>query len=118
MPVAHDLACDLLQHDDPTSPTRAINRQLIIMKVARKKSVTVPEGVCLSCFNEQQQFNFPFLVYCPHNAKLALVRAPEEHATFECAPDQLEHVLKKLEATENVKLAPRAQAARPKRRRA
>lgn len=68
------------------------------MKVARQKQVSVPVGVCLSCFNEQQQFAFPFLVYCPHSETLAIMSAPDEHATFQCAPSQLKTVLEQLQS--------------------
>ena len=67
-----------------------------MMKVARQKQVSIPIGVCPSCFNEQQQYSFPFLVYCPHSETLAVMRAPTEHATFQCAPAQLENVLRQL----------------------
>jgi len=66
------------------------------MKLARQKQVTIPLGICLGCFNEQQQLRFPFLVYCPHGETLAVIRGPDEHATFRCAPAQLEGVLKQL----------------------
>lgn len=66
------------------------------MKVARQRRLAVPIGVCLSCFNEQQQFAFPFVVYCPHSETLAVMSAPDEHATFRCAPAQLEGVLAQL----------------------
>lgn len=56
----------------------------------------IPEGVCLQCFNSQQRFTFPFLVYCPHTESLALVRSPTESATFNCKPAQLPAVLAKL----------------------
>jgi hypothetical protein len=68
------------------------------MKVARQKQLSVPIGVCLSCFNEQQQFAFPFLVYCPHSETLAVMSAPDEHATYRCAPSQLESVLAQLQS--------------------
>jgi hypothetical protein len=67
------------------------------MKVGRRKQVTIPIGVCLSCFNEQQQYAFPFLVYCPHSETLAVMRGPDEHATFHCGPAQLENVLQQLQ---------------------
>jgi len=66
------------------------------MKLARQKQVSIPIGICLSCFNAQQQFRFPFLVYCPHSETLAVIRQPDEHATFQCAPAQLENVLHQL----------------------
>jgi hypothetical protein len=69
-----------------------------MMKVARQKQVSVPIGVCLSCFNEQQQFTFPFLVYCHHSETLAVMSAPDEHATFQCAPSQLKTVLEQLQS--------------------
>lgn len=67
------------------------------MKLARQKQVTIPIGICLSCFNEQQQLRFPFLVYCPHSETLAVIRGPDEHATFQCAPARLQSVLEQLE---------------------
>ncbi len=67
------------------------------MKVARQKRLSVPVGVCLSCFNDQQQFTFPFVVYCVHNETLAIMKAPDEHATFQCAPSQLGTVLAQLQ---------------------
>jgi hypothetical protein len=69
------------------------------MKRARPTAVNaveVPEGVCLQCFNEQQRFGFPFLVYCVHSEQLALVRSPQDNATFPCKPRQLRSVLAKL----------------------
>jgi hypothetical protein len=63
----------------------------------RQKQVSIPIGICMSCFNEQQQFAFPFLVYCPHSETLAVMRAANEHATFRCAPAQLESVLLQLQ---------------------
>lgn len=66
------------------------------MKLARQKLVSIPIGICLSCFNAQQQLRFPFLVYCPHSETLAVIRGPDEHATFRCAPAQLENVLQQL----------------------
>ena len=66
------------------------------MKLARQRQITIPIGICLGCFNEQQQLRFPFLVYCPHTETLAVLRGPDEHATFQCAPAQLENVLNQL----------------------
>ena len=66
------------------------------MKLARQKQVTIPIGICLACFNEQQQLRFPFLVYCPHGETLAVIRGPDEHATFRCAPAQLPNVPRQL----------------------
>jgi hypothetical protein len=66
------------------------------MKLARQKQMTIPIGVCMSCFNEQQQLRFPFLVYCTHSQTLAVIRGPDEHAAFQCAPAQLDNVLKQL----------------------
>lgn len=64
--------------------------------VSRSKSIKIPDGICLKCFNSQQQFAFPFLVYCPHSERLALVRSADDSATFPCKPAQLPHVLAKL----------------------
>ena len=66
------------------------------MKLARQKQVTIPVGVCLACFNAQQQLRYPFLVYCSHNETLAVILGPDEHSTFQCAPRQLENVLRQL----------------------
>jgi hypothetical protein len=66
------------------------------VKLARSKSIKVPDGICLQCFNSQQRFTFPFLVYCPHAELLALVRSAEDSVTFRCKPAQLAQVLAKL----------------------
>jgi len=50
----------------------------------------------MACFNEQERFFFPFVVYCPHQRTLALVHDKQEHATFECAPDQLKLIVNRL----------------------
>ncbi|HUQ52801.1 MAG TPA: hypothetical protein VM692_11310 [Gammaproteobacteria bacterium] len=60
------------------------------------KHIRTPDGVCLQCFNSQQRFAFPFLVYCEHSESLALVRSAEESTTFHCKPAQLAGVLKKI----------------------
>ena len=72
------------------------------MTLARSNPIQVPAGVCLQCFNEQQRFTFPFLVYCPHSESLALVRSALESATFSCKPEQLPSVLAKLSSTQGV----------------
>jgi hypothetical protein len=69
------------------------------VKVTRSKSIEVPEGICLQCFNSQQRFTFPFLVYCPHSELLALVHSAQENATFPCKPGQLAGVIAKLSNT-------------------
>jgi hypothetical protein len=66
------------------------------VKLARSKPIQVPEGICLQCFNSQQRFTFPFLVYCEHSELLALVRSAVESATFSCKPAQLPAVLAKI----------------------
>lgn len=66
-------------------------------KIARQSQVQVPAEICLRCFNQQQQFAFPFLVYCAHNEMLALFRSSHEYVTFVCAPEQLENVLHTLQ---------------------
>ena len=67
------------------------------MRIARNR-VAIPPRICLECFNSQQQFAFPFLVYCSHNRALAVLHNPDENATFECAPEQLEGIIQKLKS--------------------
>lgn len=67
------------------------------MKVVTK-SIELPNGVCLACFNDHQRFTFPFLVYCRHGRTLAVVHSREEHDTFDCAPDQLDGVVDRLKS--------------------
>ena len=69
------------------------------VKLTRTKPIQVPEGICLKCFNAQQRFTFPFLVYCPHSELLALVHSAHESATFPCKPGQLAGVIAKLSNT-------------------
>jgi len=69
------------------------------LKVARRYMIEVPDGICLQCFNMQQQFRFPFLVYCEHKRMLAVVRSATEYTTFQCAPNQLQAVIAKLSET-------------------
>jgi hypothetical protein len=59
----------------------------------------LPPGVCTACFNEQQRFSFPFLVYCRHGRTLALVENRHKHATFECEPGRLNLVVDRLKNT-------------------
>jgi hypothetical protein len=66
------------------------------VKLSRSNSIQVPEGICLQCFNSQQRFTFPFLVYCPHSELLALVTSAQESTTFPCKPAQLAGVIAKL----------------------
>jgi hypothetical protein len=66
------------------------------MTVTRTHRVEIPSGICMRCFNQQQQFAFPFLVYCPHNGTLAVMRTADKHMTFQCAEKQLPAVLQKL----------------------
>jgi hypothetical protein len=61
--------------------------------------IEIPDGVCMQCFNMQQQFRFPFLVYCEHKRVLAVMRSAREYTTFECAPNQLQAVIAKLGET-------------------
>lgn len=70
------------------------------MKVARYHQVELPPGVCLRCFNAQQQLSFPFLVYCSHNETLAIMRTADKHLTFQCAEHQLPAVLAKLRSVD------------------
>jgi hypothetical protein len=72
------------------------------VKLARLKPIQVPDGVCLQCFNSQQRFAFPFLVYCPHSELLALVRSADESATFNCKPAQLPGVLAKIKSAQGI----------------
>jgi hypothetical protein len=64
--------------------------------LSRSKPIRVPDGICLQCFNSQQRFTFPFLVYCEHAELLALVRAADDNVTFPCKPAQLASVIAKL----------------------
>jgi hypothetical protein len=66
------------------------------VKLARAGAIEVPAGVCLQCFNLQQRFAFPFLVYCPHTESLALVRSARDSATFPCKPNQLPGVIARI----------------------
>jgi hypothetical protein len=66
------------------------------VKLARLKQIRIPDGICLQCFNSQQRFAFPFLVYCAHSESLALVRSGDESTTFHCKPAQLAGVLAKI----------------------
>lgn len=62
-----------------------------------RKPVEVPPGICLACFNEQEQFAFPFFVYCPHRAELALVHGRSDHTTFACKPSELKGMIREIE---------------------
>lgn len=63
---------------------------------SNNKMVEQPTGVCLGCFNAQQRLSFPFLVYCRHRRVLAIVHGPSEHASFECSPEQLKEITRRL----------------------
>ena len=76
------------------------------MTVTRSKPIQVPEGICLECFNSQQRFAFPFVVYCPHSELLALVSSAEDNATFPCKPGQLAGVIAKLSSMRNKDAVP------------
>jgi hypothetical protein len=76
------------------------------VKVARSKAIQVPEGICLQCFNAQQRFTFPFLVYCPHSELLALVSSAEDSSTFPCKPGQLAGVIAKLSNIKHTNAVP------------
>ena len=69
------------------------------MTLAGSKPIEVPEGICLQCFNSQQRFTFPFLVYCDHSQLLGLVTSAQESTTFPCKPAQLASVIAKLSKT-------------------
>jgi hypothetical protein len=62
----------------------------------RRTHVRQPANICLACFNAQQQFRFPFLIYCAHHGSLALVHSADDSSTFACAPAQLNGLLAKL----------------------
>lgn len=66
------------------------------MKVA-KRQVPIPPGICTACFNAQQQYSFPFLVYCVHGETLAIMHSGAAHDSFHCLPEQLENVVERLE---------------------
>lgn len=68
------------------------------MKLTRSKPIEVPQGICLQCFNSQQRFTFPFLIYCEHAELLALVSSAHESTTFACKPAQLAGVIAKLQS--------------------
>ena len=69
------------------------------MTLSRSNPIEIPEGICLQCFNSQQRFTFPFLVYCEHSELLALVTSAHESTTFPCKPAQLASVIAKLSKT-------------------
>ena len=70
------------------------------MPVTRFNKLEIPNGICMRCFNAQQQFAFPFLVYCSHNETLAVMRTADKHMTFPCAESQLPAVLQKLRSAD------------------
>jgi hypothetical protein len=76
------------------------------VKLARSKSIEVPEGICLQCFNSQQRFAFPFIVYCEHSESLALVSSALDNTTFPCKPAQLQSVLAKLSSNQGANAVP------------
>ncbi len=76
------------------------------MTLAGSKPIEVPEGICLQCFNSQQRFTFPFLVYCEHSELLGLVTSAQESTTFPCKPVQLAGVIAKLSKTTTDALPP------------
>jgi hypothetical protein len=71
------------------------------VKLSRSKHIQTPKGICLQCFNSQQRFAFPFLIYCEHSELLALVTSAEESTTFPCKPAQLAGVIAKLSNANN-----------------
>jgi hypothetical protein len=89
-------------HEPPSGATATPS----VVKVTRSTSIEVPEGICLQCFNSQQRFTFPFLVYCPHSELLALVHSAQESATFPCKPGQLAGVIAKLSKGANNAVPP------------
>lgn len=64
---------------------------------ATRNAVQVPPQICLACFNAQQQFAFPFLVYCAHRAVLAVAHSRTDHETFACPPAELAEMIQKLQ---------------------
>jgi hypothetical protein len=78
------------------------------VKVARSKPIDVPKGICLQCFNSQQRFTFPFLVYCHHAELLALVTGAQDSTTFPCKPAQLAGVIAKLQSNNATDAVPPA----------
>jgi hypothetical protein len=85
------------QHSRPSARhRRAAARRRRAVKVTRSKSIRVPDGICLQCFNSQQRFTFPFLIYCEHAELLALVHSADDNVTFHCKPEQLAGVIAKL----------------------
>lgn len=63
-------------------------------------AVQVPPGICMACFNAQQQYAFPFLVYCEHHSVLAVTHSRTEHTTYACDPTQLAQMVEKLQRGE------------------
>lgn len=66
------------------------------MNLGRANS-EVPMGICLRCFNSQEQYRFPYAVYCEHNEVFAIVSAPSDYKTVACKPGEYQKLLKKLE---------------------
>src|SRR5690606_12969724 len=71
------------------------SRVTVPMQV-KSNAVQVPSGICIGCFNAQQQFRFPFLLYCEHHAVLAVAYSRTEHVSFPCDPAQLPEMVEKL----------------------
>jgi hypothetical protein len=69
----------------------------VAMKVFLANHVEVPAEVCPRCFNEQQRFAFPFVIYCAHREKLCVMSTPKDHVAFDCEPGQLPVVMRRLE---------------------
>jgi hypothetical protein len=88
----------------PATPPRSVAgraaRAPVAMSTTRHSKIEIPDGICLHCLNTQQQFAFPFLVYCSHHANLAIIRAFDQHVTFPCAEQQLPAVVARLRSVD------------------
>jgi hypothetical protein len=67
---------------------------------ALRNAVQIPPRICLACFNAQQQFAFPFLVYCEHHAVLAVAHSRTDHEAFACEPGELSKMRQKFQRGE------------------
>jgi hypothetical protein len=60
--------------------------------------MAAPPQVCAACFNKQQLYAFPFIVYCEHQRTLAVVHSKIEYAAFDCAPEQVAVIMQQLKS--------------------